>query len=261
MSRRTNERSTPARRRLPPVARFALLAATLGVAGCATQGPLHVYTLGAGGERPIQDQGNDGSQAESPSFIEPEDVVTGFAYDPFTDHFFLRLAPGNVIRVVDRPARAIKREFTISGAPEDGGGDLAVRPRDGHLFLLHPSEPVVLEASRLGKMIGTIPLAAPAGRPIGIAYDPPRDQLLLLAADGRQVTRQNTAGERMGGLTLDREAGSALAFDSERRELYAPLRAAPGGIGVFDENGRLQRTVSAKETFVDVGPRSFIRVF
>lgn len=233
----------------------------LGGAGCATRGPLHVYAVSAAQSHPIVDDG-DGGRTDVPSFLEPADRLDGFAYDPFTDHFFLRLDPGNRIRVVDRPARAIKREFTIEGAPA-GGGDLAVRPRDGHLFLLGPLPGQILETTRLGKLLGEFRLASPAGRPVGLALDTVQDRLLVLDVDGQRVTLHDLRGQAIGEIRLQRPAGSALSFDSEQREFYAPLRDAPAEIGVFAEDGRLRRTLSIPKTLglVDVGPRSFIRVF
>src|SRR5471032_2047214 len=126
----------------------ALCALALGGGGCATPGPLHVYSLASPTAPDIADRGPEPA-LDVPSFLAAGETVTGFAYDPFTDHFFLRLAPGNRIRVVDRPARAVKREFVVSGLPATGGGDLAVRPRDGHIFLVHPTEPMVIELTRL----------------------------------------------------------------------------------------------------------------
>lgn len=242
-----------------------LLASVL--AGCATPGPMHTYTLGTTGERAILDVGNDRT-AESPSFLGSDEKVTGFAYDPFTDHFFLRLEPGNRIRVVDRPARAIKREFTIEDALPRGRGDLAVRPRDGHLFLLETDG--VLEITRLGKLVRTFSLQSreksgsaggSSGAATGLAYDTLRDRLLVLAADGRTVTVHDLKGARTASLTLAQAAAGSLAYDAERRELYASLRERADAIGVFDEEGRLLRTVAAAGALVDVGQRSFVRVF
>ena len=248
------------RRSLHPLLTWTLFAgAALGATGCATRGPLHVYTLAQGGERPVRDTG-EGRTTEVPSFLKPADRVSGFAYDPFTDHFFLRLAPGNRLRVVDRPARAIKREFEIAGAPP-GDGDLAVRPRDGHLFLLGAQPGQILEATRLGKYLGAFVLAEAGGQPLGLALDTTQDRLLALGADGRRVTVHDLRGGFVRELRLAQPAGPALAFDSDQREFYAPLRDRPGEIGVFDETGRLQRTTPAAAGLIDVGPRSFVRVF
>jgi hypothetical protein len=231
--------------------------ALAALAGCATPGVLHTYTIAPADPANVRDRGGEAA-AEAPSFLTPEDSLTGFAYDPNTDHFFLRLAPGNKIRVVDRPARAIKRELTIEGVPATGGGDLALKPLTGHLFLVHPAEPAVIEATRLGKLVRTFALAGLPAPAAGIAYDAAKDQLLVLARDRTTVLRYALTGEKLGTLTLDRPVASSLGFDSTQRELYAPL---PGGVGVFNESGQWQRTVPMEAAVVDVGPRSFIRVF
>ena len=233
-------------------------AAALALAGCATPGPLHVYAVNdARGARDIADFG-EGQSATVPAFLARDDTLLGFAYDPFTDHFFLRLAPGNRIRVVDRPARAVKREFTIEGL--GGGGDIAVRPRDGHLFFLEAGSAHLVETTRLGKLVRrlTLPSIAEAG---GLALDPVRERLLVLHADGRRVSLCDFSGHEQRAIMLDRPAGPALAIDAERGELHAPLRAAGNRIGVFDLQGRLLRELPLAAAFVDVGPRSFLRVF
>ena len=235
------------------------LAATVtfavGLAGCATPGPLHTYTVAAGAPTVVQD-GSAGTARDIPSFLAVGESLVGFAYDPFTDHFFLRLAPGNRIRVVDRPARAIKREFDI---PIDGAGDLAVRPRDGHMFLLGAETGRVTETTRLGQLVRTLPL----GEAIlaGIAFDSARDHILTLDANGRSVRTHDLEGKLRSQVTLEQPASNGLAFDAEKRELYAPLRGRAGEIGIFAETGRFLRVAPTRGEFVDVGPRSFIRVF
>ena len=260
------DRALPTTRRRAPLLRALLTGAVLAgaafsAAGCATRGPLHLYSLTPNGARPVRDTG-DGRTAEGPSFLKAEDRVSGFAYDPFTDHFFLRLEPGNRIRVVDRPARAIKREFEITDASR-GGGDLAVRPRDGHLFLLGPQPGQIIETTRLGKCVGRFVLADTARPLVGLALDTVEDRLLALGADGQRVTVHDLRGAFVRELRLAQPAGPSLAFDSDQREFHAPLRDRPGEIGVFDDSGRLLRTIPVPATtaLIDVGPRSFVRVF
>ena len=225
------------------------------LAGCATPGPLHTYSIATHASAVIRDVSTD-QASDAPTFLTANESLTGFAYDPFTDHFFLRLAPGNRLRVVDRPARAIKREFEVS---INGSGDLAVRPRDGHLFLIGAEAARVTEATRLGQTVRTLTLAE--GRPVGLAFDSAREQFLALDADGRTVRTHDFDGRLLSQVTLERPAASSLAFDTEKREFYAPLRDRSGEIGIFAESGRFLRVASARGEFVDVGPRSFIRVF
>ena len=238
----------------------ALLCVALAGAGCATSGPLHLYSLARDAPGTIHDTG-EGGVAGGPSFLAQDDVLTGFAYDPYTDHFFLRLAPGNRIRVVDRPARSIKREFNIEG-PAAGGGDLTVRPRDGHLFLVDATAPLVWEFTRLGKPVRRIVLETLAAPPRGIAYDAGEDALLLhLPGAPPQIARFSMQGSRQDVVAVDRELAGPLAFDAVKREFYAPLAPDGRAIGVFDQAGRMRRTAPAAGDFFDVGVRSFIRVF
>lgn len=240
---------------------FLALASLFSLAGCATPGPLHVYTIAATSERAVVDRRGEQRQTQ-PSFLATEERLGGFAYDPFTDHFFLRLAPGNRIRVVDRPARAIKREFEIAGLPLPGEGDMAVRPRDGHLFLLVEGGRQIAEATRLGALRRIFPLPEPATPASGLAYDRTRDELLVLHATGRQGVRVTMAGVASPPVTLDHDVGAALAFDAVARELYA-LSPDGAAVLIFSEAGHLLRAERNAEhaSVLDVGPRSFIRVF
>lgn len=244
----------------------ALLALTVAIVlpGCATPGPAHLYSTGTRTAE-VHDIALDGHDVarDVPSFLEKGEAVTGFAYDPFTDHFFLRLAPGNRIRVVDRPARKVKREFTIDDPAAEVAGDVAVSPRDGHLFLVAGDTPELVETSRLGKVIRHIALAEHRERTAAVAFDLAKDHLLVLTSDRRGIDVHDRDGRRLRGIALDRQVGDSIAFDAEARELYAPLAGVTGTIGVFAETGRIVRTLQAPEgrVFIDVGPHSFLRVF
>lgn len=239
------------------------LGATLVIGGgCATPGPLHVYTLEPTETRPIADY-LDRRIAEAPSFLAANETVSGFAYDPFTDHFFLRLAPGNRVRVIDRPARAIKREFEIEGLGPSSGGDLAVRPRDGHIFLLHDDGRAVAEITRLGKLLRVFPLANAPTVAIALALDVENQRLFGLQADRQEIGVYDLNGQKTGTLTLERRVAPSLAFDSAQRRLYAPFAEDQATAGVFDLDGKLQGSLplSSSATALDVGSRSLIRVF
>lgn len=232
-----------------------------GGGGCATSGPLHVYSLASTAHEAVRDTGPEGA-LDVPSFLAPKETITGLAYDPYTDHFFLRLAPGNRIRVVDRPARAIKREFTVAELPKTVGGDLAIRPRDGHVFALVPTASAVVEFARYGEFVRRFEIGGLTAVPAGIAYDPARNQLLVLS--GRSpalITTHALDGRRIASLALDQPITPAsLAYDPEKAEFYVPLDHADR-IGVFGSDGHLRATVPAPAIFVDVGPRSFLRMF
>ncbi len=246
------------------------VAALLLLVGCATPGPLHLYSTSSESPAAIHDAGTDGTKASVPSFLTGGETLVGFAYDPFTDHFFLRLAPGDLIRVVDRPARAIKREFTVTSLSTARGGDLAIRPRDGHVFATHPSQPAVIELNRFGEHIRTLALATLNAPPGALAYDTARDRLLALSGgDVARVTCHDLNGQRVTAVALDRPVAlTALAYDSDQREFYA-LLTRESAVGIFNEQGYLVRTLplSAPSTpassahFLDVGPRSFLRLF
>ncbi|HEY0944635.1 MAG TPA: hypothetical protein VGD81_05185 [Opitutaceae bacterium] len=253
---------------------FAAVGLALGLGGCATPGPAHLYVAPAQRPAVIVDVALEGGgvgagvRVDVPSYVRPGERLVGLAYDPFTDHLFLRLAPGNRIRVVDRPARRIKRQFAAEGVSAAGDGDLAIRSRDRHLFLGHPTDAAVIETTLSGKFVRTIALEAGGPPPAGVAYDQARDELLVLGGgDLAHVRRFDLEGRRLGGVALDRDVElTALAFDSAAREFYAPLRGGRA-IGVFSETGQLQREVPLAEIApagvrgLDVGQRSALRLF
>jgi hypothetical protein len=215
-----------------------------------------VYSLPTAAAAAIHDRGPE-QPTTWQSYVEPGETVTGFAYDPFTDHFFLRLAPGNRIRVVDRPARAIKREFDVPSLPSGGGGDLALRPRSGHLYFVHPVEAALVETTRLGEPVRSLRLRT---RPEAVAFDMVRDRLLVLVSSSpARLEWHDLAGTALGSVTLNRAVGRSLGYDADRREIYATLPS--GAVGVFDEEGCWQRTLEEPAEFVDVGQRSLLRMF
>lgn len=239
-----------------------LLLATLilfALFGCATPGPLHLYTAPDTHPSTVLDSGGP-APIDVPTFLAQDELLTGLAYDPFTDHLFLRLAPGNLIRVVDRPARAVKRTYPVSTLPTTGGGDLAVRPRDGRIFFTDPTEPALILTDRFGNPLGRIALATLTSPPLGVAYDSSRNELLVLTAPDR-VTTHRSDGSAISSFTLERPVSTqSLAFDSETQELYAPL-AQSTSIGVFNRSGQLLRAIPTPATFLDLGPRSLLRLF
>ncbi len=244
-----------------PLAACLFALATLAFSGCATPGLLHVYSLPEPAAPTIADAGPENA-ADTPSFVAADESVVGFAYDPFTDHFFLRLAPGDAIRVVDRPARAIKREYKVAALLAPQGGDLAIRPRDGHVFAVMPGETSLVEFSRYGDFIGRVPLENTSAPIHSVAFDSANNRLVIFAGDApTQISFHTPEGRRLSVLTADRPlAPGCLAFDADKQELYAPL-ANRSALGVFSTAGKLLREISAPPPFFDVGPRSFLRLF
>ena len=257
------------RKRLGIIAGAGVIAALL--VGCATPGPTHVYVLERESPTAIHDVGPAG-QVDVPSFVEETEKVIGFAYDPYTDHLFLRLSPGRAIRVVDRPGRAIKREFELpaEGLENPHLGDLAIRPRDGHLFVGHSRDLAIIEYTRFGKYVRTIPLEKLMGSPGALAYDSVRDRFLVLTLVIPRGKRAflyfyDTKGRQLGEIPMPTGVRwDTLGYDAEKREVYAlatPHSSTPATVSVFNEEGKLLRNLAIPAAFVDVGPRSFLRVF
>ena len=208
-----------------------------------------------------------GHQAEAiPTYLNAANTLYGIAYDPFTDHLFLRTFPGNYIRVIDRPAGKIKRNFTVEGLPA-GHGDLAIRSSDRHLFFSHPTLPAVVESTLYGRFVRTHTLETLSAPPAGVAYDQKHDHLfILVGGQPAQVVTYDLTGKPIGRVTLDRNVRLiSLAYDSVADEFHLRLRDEDS-IGVFDQHGRWLRSLAlppaeTNSEFIDVGARSFLRLF
>jgi hypothetical protein len=245
----------------------AILAALAGMVlcgGCATPGPTHAY-LATNSAAPIIDVRPGVPDVEVPTYLFSLNELYGIAYDPFTDHLFLRVFPGDFIRVIDRPAGKIKRSFHVADLPA-GPGDLTIRSRDRHLFFVHPSLPAVVETTLYGKHIRTFALDALSSPPAGLAYDQKNNVLYVLqGGDLAHIGTYDLTGRRLSGVALDRNVRlTSLAYDSASAEFYVPLLDEPA-TGIFDNAGRFLRTLPSPagrtDDFIDVGPRSLIRMF
>ncbi len=236
----------------------------LNLTGCATPGPTHAYLAGRP-EDPILDVLPGAPDASIPAFLGSGNELYGIAYDPFTDHLFLRIFPGDYIRVIDRPARRIKRSFFVEGLPP-GRGDLAIRSSDRHLFFAHPTLPAVVETTLYGRAVDTITLENLQEPPAGVAYDQANDRLLILQAGAvPRIGVYTLAGKLVGSVVLDKSVRPiSLAYDSTASEFYAPLLDEPA-VGVFNAKGQWLRTLPESggnpRDFVDVGQRSLLRLF
>lgn len=193
------------------------------------------------------------------------ELALGIAYDPYTDHIFIRLFPGNRILVVDRPANAIKRRFVAPNLPL-GGHDLAIRSRDRHLFYTDPTAPALFETDLNGELENYLPLEGLTVPPWGVAHDALKDELFVLPTETSSAVKRFTlSGKALGEIPLEVPVqGISLGFDSDSRHFFASL-ADGSAIGVFDERGRLVRRLprpsADRETFIDIGPRSLLRLF
>ncbi len=256
MSSLTRRPAADSIRKLAAVLLLALLS------GCATSGPNHLYFTTAAGPA-IQDRGP--AHAEIAGALAPEERVLGLAYDFNTDHLFLRIAPAQIIRVIERPSGKILREMPL---PADlhttAPADLAIRSGDRHLFAVHPDGRSVVELTLFGVFVRRLEFAG-LDTPIGgLAYDQKNRRLLvLLASSPARVMTVTPEGilayyARMS-VAVD---PVSLGYDSDAQRFYVPL-ANGHGLGEFDAAGRLIATHPAGGviTAIDAGPRSFVRVF
>ena len=242
-------------------------ALSLSFSACSTPGPGHAYLYSPALGPTIRDVDplTGEERASLRAFVTQGEHVLGMAYDPYTDHIFIRLFPGNRVRVIDRPADAIKRAFVAPALPM-GGRDLAVRSRDRHIFFTDPTAPAVFETNINGELVRYHVLEGLDSPPWGIAHDPVQDELLVLAhQQSDRVHRFDRKGRALGEVMLETPVqGISLGFDADAREYFASLADA-SAIGVFDSRGRLLRRLPRPapdpETFIDIGPRSLLRLF
>lgn len=248
---------------------LSLLLAGLALAlgACSTPGPGHAYLHSPALGPTIRDidplTGRE--QAAVPAFLDLGDRVLALAYDHQTDHLFLRLHPGNYIRVVDRPARAIKRDFHVLELPP-GGHDIALRARDRNFFFTMGDSPALLHTDFDGNPRGVIKLEGLTAPAWGVAHDPATNELLILANQtSDRVHRFSISGQALRETVLALPVqGNSLAYDGETRTYLASL-ADGSAIGVFDHDGRLLRRLprpaAEREAFIAVGIRSLVRMF
>lgn len=233
--------------------------------GCATRGPNHVYLTTAASPE-VHDLGP--SSARIADAVKSGEQALGLAYDFNTDHLFVRIAPAQVIRVIERPSGKILREMPL---PEESHihspADLAIRSRDRHLFAIHPDGRSVMELTLFGETIRRIELTGLAGPVSGLAYDQRGDRLLILSAAGdrAQVGAVTPDGNVTYYVTLAAAVSAiTLGYDSDAQHYFVPL-ADGVSLGEFDAAGNLVTTHPAAGagpiTAIDAGPRSLVRVF
>jgi len=264
----------------------ALLAAmtALGLAGCATGGPNHVYVT-TEGNAAIRDLGPAGTDLAR--VVAPGERVLGLAYDFNTDHLFLRIAPAQVIRVIERPSGKVLREMPLSldnsptdevvgtntglAAASNGAGsphsaDLAIRSRDRHLFAVHPDGRSIVELTLFGQFVRRLELIGLDGRIGGLAFDQRNDGLLVLTAgQPARIGAVGGEGQVTPFATLSAPVSPvSLGYDSDAGHCFVPL-AGGTELGEFDASGALVNKIPLGSgtpiTAIDAGPRSFVRVF
>jgi hypothetical protein len=246
---------------------------TLSLGGCATRGPTHVYWAAASGSTLHDLATASGERRTLDGHIDQDEDVLGLAYDHFTDYLFLRLSPGDVIRIVNRPAGTRVRDLKLT--PEVAVSrdetavnalDLTVRSRNRHIFAVDPRETAIVEFTLAGDKVRRITIARPPRGPIGgLGFDQRRDHLVVLFASSPAVLAEVTLE---GTIVHQTNLAAAvhpvsLGCDSEAGEYFVPL--AEGGIGAFDRDGRLLRThrvpAGATPAAIGAGPRAFLRLF
>jgi hypothetical protein len=248
-----------------------LLALALG--GCATPGPTHVYWAAASDSAVHDLETASGERRSLDGQIAKGEEIVGLAYDQFTDYLFLRLSPGDVVRIVNRPAgsrvRDLKLNPEVAVAPGEtpvNSLDLTVRSRNRHLFAIDPREPAIIEFTPAGEMVRKIKLANPPRGPVGgLGFDDRRDRLVVLFASSPAVLVEVT----LDGASVHQTNLAAavhpvsLGCDAEAGEYFVPL--ADGAIGVFDREGHLLRQhqvpAGVAPAAIGAGPRAFLRVF
>lgn len=238
----------------------ALAAVALGGAGCATSGPNHVYLTTATSPA-VHDLGPP--PAVIAGAVRPGEQALGLAYDFNTDHLFVRIAPAQVIRVIERPSGKILREMPLPVELQmTGSADLAVRSGDRHLFAVHSDGRTIVELTLFGEIVRRLELPALGGAIQGLAWDQRQSRLLVLAGDTVRIF--SPAGRELGSVKLQGVVRPAsLGYDSDAQRYFVPL-ADGRELGEFDAAGNLVATHAAGDqpiTAIDAGPRSLVRVF
>jgi uncharacterized protein YjiK len=244
---------------------FVLLlgAALLLVAGgCATAGPNHVYVATAASSD-LDDCGATRTVIES--ILAPGEQAVGLAYDFNTDHLFVRIAPKQVIRVIERPSGKILREMPLAAdLHTDQPADLAIRSSDRHLFAVHPDGHSIVELTLFGEFVRRIELSGLNGALQGLAYDQAHQRLLVLSVGSpTRIGAVSPEGNVTYYVTFTPEVSPVtLGYDSDAQRFFVPLKDAHL-LGEFDAAGKLLTTHPLDEpiTALDAGPRSFVRVF
>lgn len=242
--------------------RAALSAVALCGGGCATSGPNHVYLATQAGTA-VRDLG--ASTALVANATAPDERVLGLAYDFNTDHLFLRIAPAQVIRVIERPSGKILREMPLPAELRtDQSADLAIRSGDRHLFAAHPDGKSVVELTLFGEFIRRVELTGLNGPVRGLAFDQKNSRLLVLTGGPAiRVGFVSSEGNVTYYVTFNAAVNAvSLGYDSDAQHCFVPL-ADGSSLGEFDSAGRLVATHPAGGpiTAVDAGARSFVRVF
>lgn len=243
---------------------------TIGLTGCATQGPTHLYLAGPAGGAIVDRDLEGGRHDVLEGFLQSDERVIGLGYEYNTDYIWLRLAPGDELLTIKRSERKEWYRYELPAAFGTEGAaslDLAVRAFNRMVYAAMPEPGLVGKVTRYGDVLDGV-RPGDTTRPIGgLAWDQVNDRLLVLYADDGSVVAYADEVTPVATVRFDRVVtATSLAYDSNRQRYYVPLPAAAGaGIGEFDAEGRFLGPVAlpAESTgrAIDAGQRSAVRVF
>lgn len=244
----------------------AVFLTALLMGGCATRGPMHLYSAHAG-SHPVEDHAlESGPDDQLVGLLEPDAVVVGLGYEFNTDYIWLRLAPGDRLIAIKRGVRERWYDYTLPPEfrlPTDVSGDLAVRAFNRMVYVAMAEPGAVSRVSRYGDVREIIRPGDTGRRIGGLAWDQVNDRLLVLYADRAEVVAYTTEMEPIEAVRFEVEVrATTLAYDSNRQRYYVPL-AAEGWLGEFDATGRLLNRLPFPRAgaSIDAGQRSVVRMF
>lgn len=244
---------------------IALGACSLLLVGCATPGATHVYMAGEA-DQPVREVAwETGAARDYDGALPPGDRVIGLGYEYNTDYVWLRLAPGNRLVAMKRHAPALWYDYTLPDSYQVEPGksaDLAVRAFNRMVYAAL-SRGRVAEITRYGEVKAVRELAVDGREIGGLAWDQVNETLLVLWADGTEITVHDRQGDVRERIRLaEAVAPFSLAYDSNRARFLVPLE---GGdyLGEFNRAGELidRHPLPAGTAAIDAGQRSTVRVF
>ena len=247
---------------------LTLLAVCTLLLGCATRGPMHLYSA-VDGEQPVRDRALEvGGNDELVGFLESSDRVVGLGYEFNTDYIWLRIAPGNRLITIKRGFRELWYDYTLPDSfllDDAASGDLAVRSFNRMVYVAMAKPGLVAKVERYGDVNEVIQPGASERAIGGLAWwDQVNDRLLILYAEGSpEIVVYDNDTDAVGHVTLDAPVrATTLAYDSNRQRYYVPLAEA-GWLGEFDANGHLidRLPFPDPEASIDAGQRSAVRIF
>lgn len=180
-------------------------------------------------------------------------TIVGVAYRPETDLLYVRIAPGNRVRVVSHKTGRVIEDITAGGVPAGCGGvnpatdqvvadcGLAIDAFGKRLFLDHPNGNPIFVTDLAGKALGKITLRNPGGSIGGLGFDESTQHLYVLYIPTHTVAEVDLQGVEIRRFKPDRPIQpESLDYDSDRAELLIPLVNGTH-LGIFDRDGKLLR--------------------